>query len=139
MENEMSDKSDDDSRKGAGEHAYKVFISHASADKDVAHALASRLRDRGLSIWLDDQNLKAGEEWNTKLREAIDQSRLCLVLLSADTSPSTPLLSKECHDPGLHMAPLGFVGMLKGPSNLAMKGTRGPAAPCFAAIVPACR
>jgi hypothetical protein len=96
-ENCMSDKPDDPSAKGAGridEPPIDVFVSFARADKDVAHTLAKNLRDRGLSTWLDD-DLQPGEEWDSKLRNVINKSRLCLVLVSEKASAHSPWVSKE--------------------------------------------
>jgi hypothetical protein len=93
----MSDKPDDPPAEGTGRidaPSIDVFVSFARADKDVAHALAKNLRDRGLSTWLDDE-LQPGEEWNSKLRNVINKSRLCLVLVSEKASAHSPLVSKE--------------------------------------------
>jgi hypothetical protein len=93
----MSDKPDDPYAKRAAridEPPIDVFVSFARADKDVAHTLAKSLRDRGLSTWLDD-DLRPGEEWDSKLRSVLNKSRLCLVLISDKASAHSPWVSRE--------------------------------------------
>jgi hypothetical protein len=43
------------------EFPYDVFLSHSAKDKDVARALAERLRADGLKVWFDEWVLKAGD------------------------------------------------------------------------------
>jgi hypothetical protein len=45
-----------------------VFISHASEDKaDIAHPLAAALKPRGLSVWLDENELSVGDSLRCKI------------------------------------------------------------------------
>jgi hypothetical protein len=75
--------------------SYDVFISHASDDRDVARHLADELRLRGLRPWFDETDLKPGVNWAQQIREAIDHSRFCVVVLSRTSSASKPWISKE--------------------------------------------
>jgi hypothetical protein len=72
-----------------------VFISYAHGDKDVAQALARKLNDREIPTWLDIEKIREGENWDGNLREAINTSRLCVVLVSDKTTPLAARLSKE--------------------------------------------
>lgn len=75
--------------------AFDVFISYASRDREVAKRLANELAKHGLRAWIDEYNLKMGEKWEEQIRDAINNSRLCLVLLSNATIPLKPWVSKE--------------------------------------------
>jgi len=65
------------------------FISYASEDISHAHVLYRRLREAGLSPWMDKppapyllDGLKPGELWEDRLREAIRSSKYFLPLFS---------------------------------------------------------
>lgn len=52
--------------------AFDVFISYSSKDKTVVHALAQRLRDDGLRVWLDDWEIRLGESIPLKLQQGLE-------------------------------------------------------------------
>lgn len=65
------------------ERDFDVFISHASEDKDhVVRPLAQALRDRGLSVWYDEFELKIGDSLRRKIDAGIARSRFGMVVLS---------------------------------------------------------
>ena len=41
---------------------FDCFLSHNSRDKPAARALAARLRDKGVSVWLDEEQLRPVEK-----------------------------------------------------------------------------
>ena len=62
---------------------WDVFISHASEDKeDVARPLAALLQDRGLRIWLDEQQLVLGDSLSRKINDGLAFSRFGVLILS---------------------------------------------------------
>lgn len=62
---------------------YDVFISHATEDKDdVVRPLAHALRDRGVSVWYDEFELRVGDSLRRKIDAGIARSRFGLVVLS---------------------------------------------------------
>src|SRR5689334_20379847 len=40
---------------------HDVFLSYSNKDKTVVHALAERLRDDGLRVWLDEWEIRPGD------------------------------------------------------------------------------
>jgi hypothetical protein len=56
-------------------------LSHNSKGKPAARALAARLRDAGVSVWLDEEQLRPGEEWQPGLRSGIRASKSIAVLI----------------------------------------------------------
>jgi hypothetical protein len=62
---------------------YDVFISHASEDKPaVARPLAAALEEIGLRVWLDEQELRLGDQLRRKLNEGLSCSTYGIVILS---------------------------------------------------------
>lgn len=64
--------------------SFDVFISHSSKDKSIALALAERLRADGLSVWLDDLQIRAGDNTRARIEEGLAQSRVLVLCMSQD-------------------------------------------------------
>ncbi|MBX7173957.1 MAG: TIR domain-containing protein, partial [Pyrinomonadaceae bacterium] len=62
---------------------YDVFLSHSSKDKAIVHELAERLRADGVRVWFDD-----GSATQTEISNALEQSRILLLAISANASES---------------------------------------------------
>ena len=62
-----------------------VFLSHGSPDKPWVRTLVTELQDRGLSVFLDEQNLQPGENWVLGLSDALKNSRAFVLVLSRHT------------------------------------------------------
>jgi hypothetical protein len=68
-----------------GGQTWDVFISHASEDKeDVARPLRDALAQRGITVWLDEAQMKVGHSLRRKIDEGIRSSRFGVVILSED-------------------------------------------------------
>lgn len=64
---------------------YDVFISHASEDKDdVVRPLALALREKGLSVWYDEFELKIGDSLRRKIDLGLAKSNFGIVVISRD-------------------------------------------------------
>jgi len=62
---------------------YDVFISHASEDKDtVVRPLANALKERGLSVWYDEFELKIGDSLRRKIDAGLSKSNFGIVVIS---------------------------------------------------------
>ncbi len=51
--------------------APKAFVSYASEDRLVVETLVGELEGRGIRIWQDKQDLRAGDDWNRVLLDVI--------------------------------------------------------------------
>ena len=51
-----------------------VFISYARADQPVSAALCALLESEGWDVWFD-QELRAGEKWESSLLEVLERRR----------------------------------------------------------------
>jgi hypothetical protein len=64
---------------------FDVFISHASEDKDaVVRPLAIELRNKGLSVWYDEFELKIGDSLRRTIDRGLTQSNFGIVVISRD-------------------------------------------------------
>jgi tetratricopeptide (TPR) repeat protein len=60
----------------------KVFICYARTDKDFVLGLAKKLKDSGVSIWLDQWDIPSGADWDRAIDQAIHDCSQFLILLS---------------------------------------------------------
>ena len=64
---------------------YDVFISHASEDKDdVVRPLSIALKEKGLSVWYDEFELKIGDSLRRKIDVGLSKSNFGIVVISRD-------------------------------------------------------
>jgi len=63
---------------------FDCFLSHNSRDKPAVRALAEGLRARGISVWLDEDQLRPGIPWQPLLESGIRASWSVAVLVGAD-------------------------------------------------------
>jgi len=54
---------------------HDVFLSHNSQDKPAVRNIGEALKERGLTAWLDEWELRPGQRWQRDLEAAIDSSR----------------------------------------------------------------
>ena len=59
-----------------------VFLSYARPDAQVVDRIASDLRRQGVHLWMDRQDLVAGQEWLPQIEQAISSADFMLVSLS---------------------------------------------------------
>ena len=66
-----------------GGRSWDVFLSHASEDKAaVAVPLAQELQDRGVTVWLDEAELRIGDSLRRHIDVGIASSRFAAVVFS---------------------------------------------------------
>lgn len=62
---------------------WDAFISHASEDKQtVARPLSRLLQEKGVKVWLDEQELTLGDKLRQKIDAGLSRSRWGIVILS---------------------------------------------------------
>ena len=60
----------------------KVFISHAADDDILARKVAASLREAGLEVWDNTEEILPGENWASRITEALQESEAMVVLLT---------------------------------------------------------
>ncbi len=71
-----------------------VFISHSTRDDDVVFRIRTALEGLGVPTWVDSRRLTAGEALEPAIRQAIEEARHFVVVLSAHAMNS-PWVAQE--------------------------------------------
>jgi hypothetical protein len=71
-----------------------VFISHSAGDADWARSFAKALKERGVSVWFDEFDVRPGESVRDALEAGLRGSDVLVALLDAN-APSRPNLFFE--------------------------------------------
>ncbi len=65
-----------------------VFVSYKHNEKEFADALIEQLQGAGFNIWLDTEQLRAGENWRESINHAIKDSFGMIVVITPDAKIS---------------------------------------------------
>ena len=57
---------------GSKAEIFDVFLCHNSADKPAVREIALELSKEGVKPWLDEEQIRPGTSWQTKLGEQIE-------------------------------------------------------------------
>lgn len=60
----------------------RIFLSYSSQDREIAESIHAALEAAGHDVFFDRDSLPAGESFNVRILEALDQSDLLIFLLS---------------------------------------------------------
>src|SRR5262245_57424035 len=69
-------------RSGSAGKPYKVFLSHATADKWLATVLCEKIEATGAVTFRDDRDILGGDDIPEEIRRQIKQSQEVVVLLT---------------------------------------------------------
>jgi hypothetical protein len=64
--------------------SFDVFLSHNSCDKPTIRDLVRCLRQKGVTVWLDEDELRPGIPWQSLLEKGINSSRSVAVVIGRD-------------------------------------------------------
>ena len=71
-----------------------IFISYSRDDKEFVKNLAQRLRNAGADIWLDEFDIKIGENWDIAIQTALKESEKFLIVLSKTSVASNNVMDE---------------------------------------------
>ena len=75
--------------------APKLFLSHASEDKEFALVLATKLRADGVDAWIDKWEIRVGDKLTQRIfREGIGNSD-CFAIVLSNASVAKPWVREE--------------------------------------------
>lgn len=75
--------------------AFRPFISYASEDKLAARDIFNKLKGSGMKPWLDERDIPLGTEWDERIRSAIREAHIVLVLISSASIEKMGYFQKE--------------------------------------------
>ena len=56
----------------------KVFLCHSSQDKPMVREVYRRLILDGFDVWLDEEKLLPGQDWNLEIEKAVEKTEIKL-------------------------------------------------------------
>ena len=68
--------------------AHDIFVSYSSKDKPVADAVVAGLEQKGIRCWIAPRDLTPGVSWGKGISDAIEQSKVMVVILSENSNNS---------------------------------------------------
>jgi hypothetical protein len=74
---------------------HHVFISHASEDKPLVRELYARLKRDGFDVWLDEESLLPGQDWEFEIQKTIENAAAIIVCLSSNSLAKEGFVQKE--------------------------------------------
>lgn len=72
-----------------------VFLCHGKEDKESVRELYTGLSKTGYDPWLDEIDLKPGQDWRTEIDSAIKKSIAIVICLSSTSVSKTGFVQKE--------------------------------------------
>jgi hypothetical protein len=66
----------------------KLFLCYSNQDKDFVDGLVAALKQRGITIWFDRQDLHGGDAWRAAIANAIRQCKAFLLIITPSSSQS---------------------------------------------------
>jgi hypothetical protein len=91
----------------------KIFICYASEDRAAAESIAFSLRGRGHEVFLDRDDLPAGENYDQQIERAIKDTEIFVFLISPDsvttgrfTMTELVFARQKWPDPNSHVLPV---------------------------------
>ncbi|KPA15648.1 Toll-Interleukin receptor domain protein, partial [Candidatus Magnetomorum sp. HK-1] len=73
----------------------KVFISYAREDYSIAKRIYDDLTSKGISCWMDKENLLIGQNWLVEISRAIENCSHFLSLISNNALSRRGFVHKE--------------------------------------------
>src|SRR5690348_16559007 len=65
-----------------------VFVSYSRSDEAFARRLVKDLRTAGVNVWLDQDNIGAGQRWDMAIERALDAASHVLYIMSKASTQS---------------------------------------------------
>lgn len=76
----------------------KIFISYSRKDEDWKNRVVTQLealKQKEIICFWDDSKIQIGEEWETKIKDAINEADAAIILISANYLSSDFISKKE--------------------------------------------
>lgn len=71
-----------------------VFLSYARQDREFAQELSKKLQDVGISVWVDREQIRAGQNWQDEIEKAL-QNAAFVIFISSQNSIASDFVTRE--------------------------------------------
>jgi hypothetical protein len=68
--------------------AEEVFISYGSADRGRIQDLVTRLRQAGVTVWIDEIGIEGAAMWSQEIVSAINNCNILILAISTNSAQS---------------------------------------------------
>ena len=65
-----------------------VFVSYSRIDSEAVGHIVARLEQDGFNVWIDREEIKAGELWHESIVQAVDNAYAIVLMLSPGSAVS---------------------------------------------------
>ena len=66
----------------------EVFISYGSADRERIQDLVSRMRQAGVTVWIDEAGIEGAAMWSEEIVGAINNCKVLILAISPNSTKS---------------------------------------------------
>ena len=73
----------------------RAFLGHSSIDKPAVRSLYHRLRSEGIDVWIDEEDLFPGQDWQHEIRKEVQEADVVIVCVSEDSVSKTGFIQQE--------------------------------------------
>ena len=84
---------------------HDVFISYSANDNNIAETVCNALESRDIKCWIAPRDVVPGTEWAEAVVDAIDSSRVIVLILSS-SSNNSPQVIREVSRAANHRIPI---------------------------------
>lgn len=75
--------------------AQRTFLCHSNGDKQAVRDLYRRLQADSVRCWLDEEDLRPGQDWDREIRRTIKTCRFVVACLSSTSTTAAGYVQKE--------------------------------------------
>ena len=72
----------------------EVFVSYSSQDHSQVRKIVDRLRDAGISVWMDEGGIDAATLWSEAIVEAINECKVLIMMVSRHSTDSANVVKE---------------------------------------------
>ena len=73
----------------------RIFLCHASEDKERVRELSDRLTRDGFDVWLDEERLLPRQDWDFAITQAVRNSDVVVVCISDRSAAKVGYVQRE--------------------------------------------
>ena len=66
----------------------QVFTSYSRRDTEIVDTIVGKMTQAGISVWIDREAIKAGNQWRVQIVQAIDTCQAFVLMLSPNSAAS---------------------------------------------------